>query len=71
MNACGAQGLDCTAMNGLSGRVFYEVTGTRYLPIYPHRRSVRQIDVFSFGVLLAQLITGEYPRLDTRKEQVS
>ncbi|CAN0341971.1 unnamed protein product, partial [Ectocarpus sp. 12 AP-2014] len=29
------------------------------------------IDVFSFGVLLAQLITGEYPRLDTRKEQVA
>ncbi|CAM9339472.1 unnamed protein product [Ectocarpus fasciculatus] len=29
------------------------------------------IDVFSFGVLLAQLITGEYPRLDTRKEQAS
>ncbi|CAN0536760.1 unnamed protein product, partial [Ectocarpus sp. 12 AP-2014] len=29
------------------------------------------IDVFSFGVLLAQLITGEYPRLDRRKEQVA
>lgn len=26
--------------------------------------------MFSFGVLLAQLITSEYPRLDTRKEQV-
>lgn len=34
-------------------------------------RCLRQIDVFSFGVLLAQLITGEYPRLDTRKEQVN
>ncbi|CAN0141662.1 unnamed protein product [Pylaiella littoralis] len=29
------------------------------------------IDMFSFGVLLAQLITSEYPRLDTRKEQVA
>ena len=61
---CDAQGF--TAINGLRGGVF---TLCCSLPI-PCRR-VRQIDVFSFGVLLAQLITGEYPRLDTRKEQVS
>lgn len=52
----------------------YQSCVSSYLPVDRHAPNVSllkyQIDVFSFGVLLAQLITGEYPRLDTRKEQV-
>ena len=30
-----------------------------------------KIDIFSFGVLICQMITGEYPRIDRREEQFS
>lgn len=30
-----------------------------------------KIDIFSFGVLLAEMVTGEYPRVDRREEQFS
>ncbi|CAN0115884.1 unnamed protein product [Heterosigma akashiwo] len=30
-----------------------------------------RVDVFSFGVLLAQLATGEHPRIERRQHQAS
>ena len=30
-----------------------------------------KIDIFSFGVLMCQMCTGEYPRIDKREEQIS
>ncbi|CAM9215529.1 unnamed protein product, partial [Laminaria digitata] len=56
-----AAGSQQTAMPGAMVYAAPEVLTGRYSS---------SIDVFSFGVLLAQLITGEYPRLDTRKQQV-
>lgn len=49
------------------------VAGLLYSSLFFPRTAsncVFQIDMFSFGVLLAQLLTSEYPRLDTRREQV-
>lgn len=43
---------------------------TFFLSPVPRLTNIFQIDMFSFGVLLAQLLTSEYPRLDTRKAQV-
>ncbi len=30
-----------------------------------------KIDIFSYGILLAQMITGEYPRIDRREDQIT
>ncbi|CAM9665429.1 unnamed protein product, partial [Scytosiphon promiscuus] len=60
--ASAAMGSRQTAMPGAMVYAAPEVLTGRYSS---------SIDVFSFGVLLAQLITGDYPRLDKRKEQVA
>ncbi|CAM9920296.1 unnamed protein product, partial [Hapterophycus canaliculatus] len=60
--ASAAMGSRQTAMPGAMVYAAPEVLTGRYSS---------SIDVFSFGVLLAQLITSEYPRLDKRKEQVA